>query len=324
MRKMSSLLLCLVLIFMTFVPLSAFAADESTTAVPTTSADAQSASGEEVPELKSISFNNAKIIGNFSPDVKTYSIVLDDSSQQPTLKSYDIDKNGDNNVSLKIESYLDSTGHPIGVIAELKYTFGTTVYFFNYANAEEYGINGNNRISKVYAGDLCFVYPEINDIDTEYTLYIPSDLTEVTLTATPSDVNAVCDNPPTAIFAENQDFGSLTVTVTATDSSKREYTFEIKRLDKTSNEIKNMNNEQRIALVNSQKFYQKPAFKIALVAVVAGIIIIIVFVKLLKRVTVKASDDDEPEFFANDVNYNVNYNDDPDFFVNDANYYDGQ
>ena len=177
----------------------------------------------------------------------------------------------------KIDSYLDSAGHPIGVIAELKYTFGTTVYFFNYVNAEEYGINGNNRISKVYAGDLCFVYPEINDEDTEY--------------------------PPTAIFGENQDFGTLTVTVTATDSSKREYTFKIKRLDKTSSEIKNMNSEQRVALVNSQKIYQKPAFKIALVTVAAGIIILIVFVKLLKSVTVKTSDDDEPDFFAIDTDY---------------------
>lgn len=320
MKKLSSLMLCLALMFMTLVPVSVFAANESTTAVPTTSADAQSASGEEVPELKSISFNNAKILEKFSPDVKTYSIVLDDPSQPPTPKSYEYDKKGDNNVSLNFKTYLDSTGHPIGIIAELKYTFGTTVYFFNYVNAEEYGINGNNRISKVYAGDLCFVYPEINDTDTEYTLYIPSDLTEVTLTATPSDVNAVCDNPPTAIFSENQDFGTLTVTVTATDSSKREYTFKIKRLDKTSSEIKNMNSEQRVALVNSQKIYQKPAFKIALVTVAAGIIILIVFVKLLKSATVKASDDDEPEFFANDVNYY----DDPDFFANDANLYDEQ
>ena len=303
MKKLLSLLFCLTLIFMTFVPVSALAANESTTAAPTTSANAQSGSGEEIPELKSISFNNARILEKFSPDVKTYSIVLNDSSQQPTLKSYDIDKKGDNNVSLKIDSYLDSAGHPIGVIAELKYTFGTTVYFFNYVNAEEYGINGNNRISKVYAGDLCFVYPEINDEDTEYTLYIPSDLTEVTLTATPSDVNAVCDNPPTAIFGENQDFGTLTVTVTATDSSKREYTFKIKRLDKTSSEIKNMNSEQRVALVNSQKIYQKPAFKIALVTVAAGIIILIAFIKILKSVTVKTSDDDEPDFFAIDTDY---------------------
>ena len=43
-----------------------------------------------------------------------------------------------------------------------------------------------------------------------------------------------------------------------------------------------MNSEQRVALVNSQKIYQKPAFKIALVTVAAGIIILIVFVKLLK------------------------------------------
>lgn len=300
MKKVLSMSFCLALIFMIFVPFSAYAANETSTA-PATLAESTSAAqgtGEEVPELKSISFNNAKIIEKFSPDVKTYSMVLDDSSQQPTLKSYDIDKKGDNNVSLKIEPYLDSTGHPIGVIAELKYTFGTTVYFFNYINAEEYGINGNNLISDVYVGDLCFVYPEINDTDTEYTLYIPSDLTEVTLTATPSDVNAVCDNPPTAIFGENQDFGSLTVTVTATNSNKRTYTFKIKRLDKTSAEIKNMTAEQRLALVNSQKIYQKPAFKIAAVAVVAGIVILVVFVKLLKRLTVKASDDDEVEFFA--------------------------
>ena len=93
------------------------------------------------------------------------------------------------------------------------------------------------------------------------------------------------------------------MTVTATDSSKREYTFKIKRLDKTSSEIKNMNSEQRVALVNSQKIYQKPAFKIALITVAAGIIILIVFVKLLKSVTVKTSDDDEPDFFAIDTDY---------------------
>ena len=44
----------------------------------------------EVPVLKSVEFNNAQLVGEFSASRFDYEIELDESGKTPTLKSYSV------------------------------------------------------------------------------------------------------------------------------------------------------------------------------------------------------------------------------------------
>ena len=258
------------------IPFSAFAKGNST-----------------VPELTAISFKNAKINEEFSSDVFDYTITLDDPSVTPEIKSYKI--NGDVPVFVNYE--LNETKHQTGLTVTLKYDNGSVIYKFVYSNPQEFEVNSNNLLEKIEC-DLCEVYPKLNDNDTAYRLYIPSDLTVINLNAVTKDTGAYCNVPKEIEMGEKEQL-EIPLTVTASDGSKRDYTLEVVRLDKTCKEVEKLINSPDFnSLVEGELFWQKPAFYIGIACGVAGVLLIFLFIKIAKRLTVKLEDEDETSFFA--------------------------
>lgn len=244
------------------------------------------------PTLSSISFKNATINEAFEPTKTQYTITLDNPELTPTLNDYKID--GDANIFVTYST--DETKHQTGIVATLEFEGGTTIYTFEYANAQRYSKNSENRL----AGIDCYlseVYPAINDKDTEYKLFIPSDMNSIRMTAITKDVNAYCDTLDEIALNSGQE-PNITLTVTASDSSKRTYTFKVKRLKETSAQVEQKMQEPNFSsLVEGQLYYQKPVFFIAIICSMAGIIILALLVLMLRRIAVTANDIDELEFF---------------------------
>lgn len=262
-------------IFVLLFPLCVFASD----------------GGVEVPVLKSVSFNNAQLEGDFSSEKFEYDILLDSSQKTPTLKSYDVtdgaslvfkQENGDGEKGISIEVKKDSIG---------------STYFFKYDYGKnEPEINSNNNLLALNC-ELGEVYPKINSHDTTYSLYVPDDMTAIKLEAVSEDANAVCNLAGTITLNTNQT-PVIPVTVTASDGSVKEYSFTVKRLNKSSEQVRQeMQSEDFTSLVKGELFHQKPEFKIIIACTVIGIIIIISAVVFLKRLTVQTQDEDEVEFF---------------------------
>ena len=120
----------------------------------------------------------------------------------------------------------------------------------------------------------------------------------MSLTAATKDTGAFCDIPKAIKLGVDQE-PEIAITVTASDGSTRVYTFEIKRLGKTCEEVqKEMDSPDFNSLVENELFYQKPAFLIGAGCAVAGIVLILLFIKIAKRLTVKVEDEDEELFFS--------------------------
>ena len=269
-------LFTIILALCLLVPLSVFAKGEA----------------NATPVLSSVSFNNAVINEEFSENFFEYTITLDDPSVTPTLKSYKIE--GSANIFVTYE--LDEAKHQKGIIITLEFENGSAIYNFRYSNAIDYEVNSNNLLSKVECR-LGEVYPKINDSQTDYKLYIPSDLTEINLSAATEDIGAVCEIPKTISLAVDQE-PDIAITVTASDGSTRIYNFEVKRLNKTCAEVqKEMESPDFDSLVKGELFYQKPNFILGIACAAAGIIMIILFINIAKRLTVKVEDENEETFF---------------------------
>ena len=239
-------------IFVLLFPLCVFASD----------------GGVEVPVLKSVSFNNAQLEGDFSSEKFEYDILLDSSQKTPTLKSYDVtdgaslvfkQENGDGEKGISIEVKKDSIG---------------STYFFKYDYGKnEPEINSNNNLLALNCA-LGEVYPKINSHDTTYSLYVPDDMTSIKLEAVSEDANAVCNLAGIITLNKNQT-PVIPVTVTASDGSVKEYSFTVKRLNKSSEQVRQeMQSEDFTSLVKGELFHQKPEFKIIIACTVIGIIII--------------------------------------------------
>ena len=275
MKKSIYAAVSLIAVIIMLLPLSAFAAD----------------GGVEVPVLKSVSFNNAELEGDFSSEKFEYDILLDSSQKTPTLKSYEVT----DGASLVFKQ--ETAGGKKGVSIEVKKdSIGSTYFFkYDYGNNEP-EINSNNNLLALNC-ELGEVYPKINSHSTEYSLYVPDDMTEIKLEAVSEDANAVCNLAGTITLNINQT-PVIPVTVTASDGSVKEYSFTVKRLNKSSERVRQeMQSEDFTSLVNGELFHQKPEFKIIIACTVAGLIIIVTAVILLKRLTVKTRDEDEIEFF---------------------------
>lgn len=244
----------------------------------------------DVPVLEEVSFNHAVVDGNFSSTQFEYELVLDSSGESPTLKSY--------KVSDGAEVFFDSknVNGEKSIEIEVKKDKITTNYTFYYSDKSDNAINDDNRLSELVC-ELGEVYPKINDKDTTYSLYIPNDMTEIRLSAVAKDVNATCDVPSVIMLNADQSL-KFEVTVTASNGDTRLYTFNVKRLDKDSEQVRQeLQSEDFTSLVNGELFHQKPEFKIIILCAVGGIIIIAVVMILLKRMMIKTQDDDETEFF---------------------------
>lgn len=244
------------------------------------------------PVLTSISFKNAEIEGGFNPQIYDYTLKLIDNTVTPTLKSYKTSTNADIFVTYK----TDETKHTTGIDVTLGYENGSVIYTFNFPFAERENVNSNNLLSAV---DCKYgeVYPEINENDTDYKLYIPSDLTQITLSAATKNVSAYCEVPGTITLNTDQE-PAITLIVTASDGSTREYTLKVKRLNKTCDEVRyEMAQPGFTSIVEGELYYQKPEFFIAVLSAAAGIAMLIIFIIVTKRLTRKVEDSDEEEFF---------------------------
>ncbi len=246
----------------------------------------------EAPVLNSISFKNADIDGAFDPYVYEYGVTLADPSVTPTLNTYEI--NGDANIFVTYKT--DLAGRQTAIIATLKFANGSVIYTFNYLNPASSTVNSNNRLAMV-ACELCEVYPALNPTDTKYTLFIPSDLTEINLSVATEDVGAHCTVPGTITIGDKQEL-EIPLTVIASDSTVKNYIFSVKRLDKTCDEVREeMAQEDFTSLVEKQITVQKTETAIVIGCAIGGIILLAILIKVVKRLTVKVSDADESEFF---------------------------
>ena len=244
------------------------------------SVSAKDAKAPSPPSLKSISFENATINEKFSSDVHDYTITLTNPEETPTLKSYEL--NG--KAELFVIQEENNVKQQTGIIVTLSYESGTVVYNFEYTNANISQKSSNNLLKEVKCkyGE---VYPALNENDTKYTLYIPSDLKTLNITAVTDDVSASCDLPSRLELNEGQEI-NLTSSVIASNGDIRQYTFEIKRLNKNLKQVKKaMSKPDFETLVTGELFYQKPEFIIAVISVLAAAVLFLIFFRFAKRLS---------------------------------------
>lgn len=280
MKRAVILFTSLIMLIAVFIPTSAMAED-----IVSSPAD--------TPSLTSISFKNAYIQEEFSPYAYEYSIVLENPQVTPTLENYSINGNAD----IFITYNTDEAKHQTGISVTLQFDNGSVIYTFNYANAAAYEKSSNNLLDSVKC-NLGEVYPALNDKDTDYKLYIPSDLTEITLTAVTQEVSAVCEVPGTMTLNTDQE-PTVSITVTASNGDTRIYNFKVKRLKKDSNEIMAEMAEPGFkSIVDGELFYQRPVFAISIISVSGGLVLLSLFIAIAKRITIKVEDKEEIEFFT--------------------------
>lgn len=243
-------------------------------------------------ELTSISFKNAEIDGGFKTDVQEYGLTLENNELSPTLESYEINGNAD----IFVTYTYDETNHQTGLVATLVYETGSTIYNFKYTNPAPYEINGNNLLSSVYCtyGEIL---PSINDKDTEYKLYIPSDLTQLKITPVTQDINAYC--APFELILGNEQAPKITLSCKASDGSTREYLINIKRVDKTTEQVKaEMAQPDYVSFVNGTRLYQRPEFIITVCGLAGGAAVIVILFLITRRIAVNPYDKDEKPFYS--------------------------
>lgn len=246
----------------------------------------------EVPQLTSISFKNGKINEEFKPEVNEYTLTLEDSKISPTLKDFKIYGKAD----LFINYITDEAHHQTGITATLEYENGSTIYNFKYTNAAAHEVNSDNYLLEL-RGNNIEVYPKINKRTTKYKLYIPSDMTVLKLTGVTRDVSAFCVIPYEIEIAKDQE-PEIPVTVTASNGDTRLYTFNVKRVDKTTKEVAYLMSQKDFkTLAEDEQFYRKPMFYIITISLASGLLIIILLFDLLRRVSLKVGDENEVDFF---------------------------
>lgn len=286
MKKRISLLFAAVAaLICALSPMAAFA-DEYVQPMPLTN----------VPYLETISFNNAEIDGGFQKNKTMYTITLEDPDLSPTLAGYYI--NGDANVFVTYG--YDGFNHQNAVIVTLTFENGSVIYTFKYSNVSEFTLSSNANLIGI-ASDYGEVQPAMNDTETNYKLYIPSDLTQLDITPITQDINAHCD--PLSIEINKSQEPVLSLTVSASDGTTKNYRFKVRRVNKTMAEVKEeKNNPAFISFVDGELFYQRPIFSIILLSAAGGLLAVYIIVKITRRVTVSAYDSSEKPFYLSEQN----------------------
>ena len=140
--------------------------------------------------------------------------------------------------------------------------------------------------------------PEFDGSKTKYTLYIPSDLTQIVITPTPKSEIAKANKINLTLGTKQEP--EITVSCTCTDD-KKEYTIQIKRIDKTTSEIEKEISQNGYAVyVTNQKFYQKTDFVVCACAVLIGVLIITLLYLFTRKKLIKAYDENEKPFYRID------------------------
>lgn len=245
----------------------------------------------EAPILKQVQFNNAELLSDFSPSVFEYKIMLDDSGTTPTLKKYEITQGANifftDNVSNSEK----------GIKIEVSKNNISTNYFFAYVYPDSLEVERTNNFLKEFSCELGQVYPELNKTDTTYSLYIPSDLTQLSISAVAESVGAECDAPGLIKLNEEQS-PSIKVSVRAMDGNVRVYNFEVKRLEENSQQVlEEIKNDNLIRIIENDIFHKRPEFKIIIVSALCGLVLLVVLVMVIKRFAIKSCDEDEFDFF---------------------------
>lgn len=274
MRRKISLILSLEIVFILFVS-SAF-----------------NSFAQDTPSIKAISFNNAVIDGSFKSEVYQYGLTLVDSSVTPTLKSYEI--NGEANIF--VNYIYDESNHPVGITATLEFDTGSLIYNFSYTNPAEYSVNSNNLLSSLQCsyGELV---PQLNDSDISYKLYIPKDLTQIKIIPVPQDINAYAS--PVELTLNDAQTPEIKISCVASDGSRRDYSFNIKRVDKTLEQVKTeMEQPDYKSFVDGTFIYQKPEFLICVCAVLGGAAVLLLLWRITRRILVNPYDSDEKPFYS--------------------------
>lgn len=248
-------------------------------------------SAETAPVLKSISFENAEIDGVFSPEVTGYTVTLSDNSKTPQLNSYDIEGDGE----LLVTYSYDESGTQTGIVATLNFENGSMIYTFTYSNPVSAPISSDNYLKDIYC-NCGEISPAVNKEDVKYTLYIPKDLTELTITPVTNDTNATC--PELQLTLTEEQTPELTLKCTASDGAQREYFLKIQRVDKTTEQVKNeMSREGYTTFVEETRIYDKPEFSVVALCVAAGLLVIIILRRIMIKITANPYDDNEKPFY---------------------------
>lgn len=250
------------------------------------------AAQEEPPSLKVISFKNAEIDSAFDENNHTYSLTLEDNTASPTLESYALSGDAD----IFINYLYDDTNHQTGVTATLQFEAGSSIYTFNYSNPADYDRNGDNSLSSIYCayGELA---PGLNSGDTAYKLYIPSDLTQFTITPVTNDINAYCA-PVTLTLSEKQS-PKITLTCIASNGQKKDYVITVKRVDKTVQQVKQeMAQPGYSSFVEGTRLFEKPEFLVTSAAAAGAALIILLLFVITRRIAVNPYDKDEKPFYS--------------------------
>lgn len=276
MKKITKAIICTIIMAILIMPTVVFGADS--------------------PVLESVSFTNAKIDEDFSSDKLEYGLTLDDPSKSPTLESYKTK----GTCEMFVTYIEDDAKHQTGICVALEYEDGKTEYKFNYTNPLEYEVNSNNFLKSLEC-EFGEVYPELNHEETNYKLYVPSDLTELNINAIPEDKDAICEVPKQIVLSPNQE-SVITITVTASDASQRVYSFRVKRLKMDSTEAKEeMGKSNFSSLVDEEFIYKQPEFWLIIAGGIVGLIILIIIIAKLRKAVKKPTDDDEEDFFIIDM-----------------------
>lgn len=278
MKKTIKALLCVAMMLAVIVPFTVFAGDKAESKTV------------KAPTLQSIEFNDAEIEGDFSPTQFYYNINVNSDGETPTLKKYKVSKGAEIFVTYNQDGVN-------GINVEVKNVTLSANYFFEYKyNDVNVNLNSNTNLKELDC-ELGCVYPAINNEETYYQLYIPKDMTELKLTAVPEDLGASCNVPKEFKMTTEQN-PIIEASVVSSDGTLKSYKFEVKRLDLTSKELKKeLKNNSYEDIIKNEVFHKSPQFKVMLLGIFGGIVILAIAVLILKRVAVKAQDDDETEFF---------------------------
>lgn len=279
MRKSVKFIVCFALLIALAMPFGALAKD------------GEQSKTVSAPTLQSIEFNDAEIDGEFAPTEFYYKINVKSDGETPTLKKYKVSKGSEIFVTYNQNEGMN------GINVEVKNDTLSSNYFFEYKyNDIETELNSNNNLKELNC-ELGCVYPALNNEDTAYQLYIPSDMTELKLSAVPEDLGASC-NVPQSVKMTTEQSPTFDARVLSSDGTQKVYTFEVKRLGITTKELKKeLKNNSYENIIKSEVFHKSPRFKVLIFGIIGGIIVLIIAVMLLKRVAVKAQDEDETEFF---------------------------
>ena len=278
MKKTINALLCVAMMLAVVVPFTVFAGDKAESKTV------------KAPTLQSIEFNDAEIEGDFSPTQFYYNINVNSDGETPTLKKYKVSKGAEIFVTYNQDGVN-------GINVEVKNVTLSANYFFEYKyNDVNVNPNSNTNLKELDC-ELGCVYPAINNEETYYQLYIPKDMTELKLTAVPEDLGASCNVPKEFKMTTEQN-PIIEASVVSSDGTLKSYKFEVKRLGLTSKELKKeLKNNSYEDIIKNEVFHKSPQFKVMLLGIFGGIVILAIAVLILKRVAVKAQDDDETEFF---------------------------